>query len=423
MRTPRNDRTSSGLALLDDDVVAGRCRQVDRAVGAQMKNGTSLRAASTASVYVPTLLAVSPLAATRSAPTRIEVDLAARHQVPGGHVGEQRVRHARLGQLPGRQPGALQVRPRLVDPDVDRAAGVVGGLDDPEGGPVLAAGERPGVAVGQDVDRPVRERRQQLEPEPGQPAVIGRRLEDDRVGLGAHRVGDRPAVIGQVADLLVASHHALDRPAQVDRRRPGTDERLRRPTQGRPAGVRHAGALLLGAHRQADGGDLADGRRAPHDHLADRVGDLPGIPARIFLEGIGKPALVDQIEDAAALAERGPEPGRTARRARCPDRVVTGRTEQLRRAGGVEDRAGRLRCALLEGRGGAGDGHGRLDQLDRQSSGRNAAARDRPQTGSPAAHSCPRRVPPTRRRWTGSCRLGLGWGRSIASCLAGTVST
>ena len=49
-----------------------------------------------------------------------DVHLAERHQVPGGHIGEQRVRDAGLGQLPGRQPRALQVRSRLVDPDVDR---------------------------------------------------------------------------------------------------------------------------------------------------------------------------------------------------------------------------------------------------------------------------------------------------------------
>ena len=80
------------------------------------------------------------------------------------------------------------------------ALGVVGRLDDAERGPELAAGERPGVAVGQDPERPVLGRRQDLQPEAGQPAVVVGRLEDDRVGLGAHRRGDRVAVLGQVAD-------------------------------------------------------------------------------------------------------------------------------------------------------------------------------------------------------------------------------
>ena len=176
-------------------------------------------------MYVPTLLAVSPLAATRSAPTRMTSTSPRAIRCPAATSGSSVCGHAGLGQLPGGQPGALQVRPRLVDPDVERAPGVVGRLDDPEGGPVLAAGQRPGVAVGQDADRPVaRAAAGPSSPNAGQPAVVGRRLEDDRVGLGAHRVGDGPAVVGQLADLLVAGHHPLDRPAQVDRRRPGVDE-------------------------------------------------------------------------------------------------------------------------------------------------------------------------------------------------------
>ena len=50
------------------------------------------------------------------------VDLAAAHQVRGGRVGDHRVRDAELLELPGRQPRALQQRPRLVDPDVREQA-------------------------------------------------------------------------------------------------------------------------------------------------------------------------------------------------------------------------------------------------------------------------------------------------------------
>ena len=59
--------------------------------------------------------------------------------------------------------------------------------------------------------------------------MVGRGLEDDRVRLGAHRVGDRVAILGQLPDRLVAGHHAFDGPAQVDRRRPGVDERVGEP--------------------------------------------------------------------------------------------------------------------------------------------------------------------------------------------------
>ena len=88
-------------------------------------------------------------------PDEDDVHLAAGHQVARGHVGDERVRDAGLGQLPGGQPRALEIGPGLVDPDVDGPVGVVGRLDDPERGPELAAGQRPRIAVGQDPQRPI----------------------------------------------------------------------------------------------------------------------------------------------------------------------------------------------------------------------------------------------------------------------------
>ena len=150
--------------------------------------------------------------AVRGDPVRADeddVDLAAGHQVPGGHVGDERVRHAGLGQLPGRQPGALQVRPRLVDPDVDRPLRVVRRLDDAERRPELAAGQRPGVAVGQDAERPVLAAPAgSRSPNVGQPAVVV--VASMTIASASSRIarGDRVAVLGQVADLVVAGHHA-----------------------------------------------------------------------------------------------------------------------------------------------------------------------------------------------------------------------
>ncbi len=83
------------------------------------------------------------------------VDRAGCQQRTGRPVGDERVRHAGLLELPGGQPGALEERPRLVDVDVDLPAGVNGRLDDPERGAELAAGERAGVAVGEHPDRPI----------------------------------------------------------------------------------------------------------------------------------------------------------------------------------------------------------------------------------------------------------------------------
>ena len=130
MRTPRNDRTSSGLrssigmAAPSGRLEVDRARRradVERDAVAGREHGQRVR---------PDL--VGRVAVGRD-PVRADEDdvhLAAGHQVTGRDVRDERVRHAGLGQLPGRQPGALQVRPGLVDPDVDGPLLVVGDLDD-----------------------------------------------------------------------------------------------------------------------------------------------------------------------------------------------------------------------------------------------------------------------------------------------------
>ncbi len=188
--------------------------------------------------------------------------------------------------------------------------------------------------------------------------MVGGRLEHDLIRLGAHRVRDRVAVLGQLADLLVAGHHALHRPAQVDRRRPGVDQGRGRPPDRRLACVRSAVPLVLGTHRQADRRHLADGRGPADDHLADRPRHLAGRPARDLDESVGQPPLVDQVQDAAILAER-------RAKARWPDRdrdpLLLGQTRcaALR----VQDDAGRVGRRLLQGLGGPGHRHRGLDHL------------------------------------------------------------
>ena len=205
------------------------------------------------------------------------------------------------------------------------------------------------------------------------------------------RVRDRVAVVVELADLDVPGHDPVDRPAQVDRGRPGVDQRVGRATDDRLARVREPVALLLGGHRQPDRGDLADRRGAADDHLADRVGDLPGRSARVLDERVGQPALVDEVDDPAVFAERRPEPGRAARGL---DRRVAGRSEEPCRAFRVEDRARRVGRCLLERLRGAGHGGRRLDEL----------ARERPEE-PPAPHvdrggrrERPRAAPPGRAR-------------------------
>src|SRR4029079_6815747 len=104
------------------------------------------------------------------------IHLATGHQMAGGDVGDEPVRYPGLSELPGRQAGALEVRPRLVDEDLEVAALVERRLDDPAGRPELAAREWPVIAVGQDPEGPVLRARQELEAVGRQAAVVLRRL-------------------------------------------------------------------------------------------------------------------------------------------------------------------------------------------------------------------------------------------------------
>ena len=186
MRTPRMTRTSSalrssiGMAAPSGVVEVDRARRgrdVERDAVAGRQDGQRVRADLVGRVAV----GGDPVR-----PDDDDVDLAAGHEVAGRDVGDQRVRHAGLGQLPGRQPGALQVRPGLVDPDMERRPAWWAAWTTPSAvpnwpqasGPVLQwvrirSGPSPGTGSA-------------ARPNVGQPAVVGRRLEDDGVGLRAH---------------------------------------------------------------------------------------------------------------------------------------------------------------------------------------------------------------------------------------------
>ena len=292
-----------------------------------------------------------------------DVDLAAAHQVPGGDIRDQRVGYAGLSKLPGREPRALEVGPRLVDPDGQLAPGVVGRLDDPERGPELAARERSRVAVGQDPKRPEVLHGQGRQAEIGKPPVVDRGLADDRVGLGTKAGGDRRSVLGQIADGLEPGHHPVDRPAEVDRRRPGRPESRSAAAENRPAGVRLGVLRPLGRQGEPDRRDLSDRRRAANDHLANGGRGLGRVSDVDLDELIGQPALVDEVEDCIAFAKRRPEAGRGAAvRLRRADRLDEG-LQPGRGRHRIEDCAGRLGRRALERLGGTRDGRRGLEQL------------------------------------------------------------
>ena len=184
---------------------------------------------------------------------------------------------------------------------------MVRGLDDAERRPVLAAGERPGVAVGQDPQRPVvRASGSTVQPERRQPAVVVVASNDDRVGLVAHRVGDRVAVLGQLADRLVAGHHPVHRPAQVDGRRPGVDAaRSRRP--GASPGARTAGrracCSAVSASPIAATWPIAGAPRTIISRMAYAAS--PADVTRVLDERVGQLALVDEVAATPPSSRNG----------------------------------------------------------------------------------------------------------------------
>ena len=134
-------------------------------------------------------------------------------------------------ELPGGQSRALEQRPRLVHPDRSTFPASARRADHAEGGAVAAGGERPGVAVGED---PLAARRRaplRRGPSPrrrrGRPArwPAPRRAAPAARSPSAVRASDRAL--------------ALERPAQVDRRRArGVEHRNRRRGGGPPPGSR-----------------------------------------------------------------------------------------------------------------------------------------------------------------------------------------
>ena len=112
--------------------------------------------------------------------------------------------------------------------------------------------------------------------------------------------------------------------------------------------------------RHPDRGDLADGRRAADDHVADGERDLGAGAAGHLLEHVGKLALVDQVERVAVLAERASGSRSAARAGR---RQARDRRRDLGERARVEDRAGGLGRGALEGLRRAHDRRGALHQL------------------------------------------------------------
>ena len=241
---------------------------------------------------MPTLLATSPLAATRSKPGHDGGHLAAGDQAGGGGVDEQLVVEPEPRALPHGQPRALQQRARLAGEHGHRPAVRELG-DHAEAGPAAGGGERAGVAVGHHRDRPVGQHRLQR---------VGAVARERRAGglvLAVDLLGGLAGGVGHpVGRGERRGRHPLDRPAEVARGRP----RARHQRGGALQRLRRLVAREL--HRQPVGGGDADQRRAAHREPLDRL-DRVRRPVQLEHDLLGRePRLVEDPQGRAGPVQR-----------------------------------------------------------------------------------------------------------------------
>ena len=224
MRDAAESEDLVGRPLLDRD---RRRRPASRgrpsSSGRRRRTGCRGGRRATASGYVPTLFAVSPLAATRSAPTRTTSTSPRAHQVsrrrrPGSACAARRPAPAprRSAGRPGgtaasRRPRRGSSRPAWwaawtipsAVPNWPQASGPVLQWVRIRSGPNSRVGQAP----------PGRTR----------PAGRGRSVASATIASASARSAAAIASPSsrQVADRLVAGHHPVDRPAEVDRGRAG----------------------------------------------------------------------------------------------------------------------------------------------------------------------------------------------------------
>ena len=197
-----------------------------------------------------------------------EIDVTVLHQVTAGVVGDDSVGYAVIEQLPSGEAGALVTRPSFIDPDMDRDAGVMCGVQRSGCGADVDGGEPAGVAMCEHVD-----------------ACAGRLACGD--GPDEWQAGDRDtAVEGDVFIAQVDGElarrgracaggeggdvgaHAVQRPAQIDGGRAGGEEG--------GVGVGEGGVRRIRAEcePQAPRRGGTDQRGPAHQHRTDGVGRI-----------------------------------------------------------------------------------------------------------------------------------------------------
>ena len=145
-----------------------------------------------------------------------QVNVARAHDRAGHVVGDHGGVDAVLHQFPRRQARALQEGPGFIGEHAHLAAGCNRAADHAEGGAVAGGSQRSGVAVRQDAGLRRHHRRAMRTDRPAT---------RDIVIVNSVSFGSQPCLqlINRLAGQCAAGErllHALDRPEQVDRRRP-----------------------------------------------------------------------------------------------------------------------------------------------------------------------------------------------------------
>ena len=219
------------------------------------------------------------------------------HQVAAGVVDDDRVGHAVVEQFPRGKAGALVARSGLVDPDVDRQAGVVGEIDRRGGGAPVDGGEPAGVAMGEDVERPAGGLVRGEGAEQRQPGLADAAVDRDiLIAKGGGEVA-RPRSAGSRRQRLQVRAGAVERPAEVDGGRPGREQRGVRPVQSR------VGRIGAQSEPETVGGRRADERSAAHEHGPDGVGGLVERGQAYVLELVRQPRLVNDADGLPVRVE------------------------------------------------------------------------------------------------------------------------
>ena len=253
-----------------------------------------------------------------------EIDFAVAHQMAAGIVGDDGMRHPVLRQFPGGEARPLVARPGLVDPDMQRNPVLMRAIDRRQRGAPIDRRQPAGVAMRQDLHRPA--------------GGLGAVCRGDQLpAVLADGAVDRDILLGDLAGAFerhgeapfrrrLGQHPAqfLDRPAQIDRGRPGRGQAF--------GGMLDAavGGILGHGQRHAVGRGGADQRSAAHLHIADRpcrvielceAADHQLMRQKPLVDDLHRPPVIRQPDRAhrpAGDVHRGlslSAPGRRRRRA------------------------------------------------------------------------------------------------------------